>query len=107
MAWRASGQRADEFCAGEGFSAGSLRHWAWLLGLTRRRRGSAKAAAEPLQLARVVRVSRGSKNRAAGGTMILEIGRARVEVSAGVDESLLATVIRILDAQDRAAEALS
>jgi hypothetical protein len=39
--------------------------------------------------------------------MVLEIGRARVEVRAGVDESLLATVIRILDAQERAAEALS
>ena len=39
--------------------------------------------------------------------MIIEIGRARVEVRADVDESSLATVIRVLDAHARGAEARS
>jgi hypothetical protein len=107
MAWRASGQPADEFCASEEFSAGSLRHWAWLLGLTRRRRGSAKTTGQPVQLARVVPVSRASTTSAGGGTMIIEIGRARVEVRADVDESSLAMVIRVLEAHARGAEARS
>lgn len=107
IAWKASRQGADEFCTGEEFSAGSLRHWAWLLGLTRRRRGRPKTAAQSVQLARVVRVNEGSEPRADGGTMFVEIGRARVEVRVGVDEATLATVIRVLDAYDRAAEARS
>jgi hypothetical protein len=107
LAWKASRQGAGEFCAGEEFSAGSLRHWAWLLGLTRRRRGVPKTTAEPVQLARVVRVSGASGSRVDGGTMFIEIGRARVEVRVGVDEATLATVMRVLDAYDRTAEARS
>src|SRR3990170_3079823 len=30
--WRASGQTSEQFCAGQGFSAGLLRHWACRLG---------------------------------------------------------------------------
>jgi hypothetical protein len=39
--------------------------------------------------------------------MFIEIGRARVEVRVGVDEATLATVMRVLDAYDRTAEARS
>ena len=104
IAWKASRQGADEFCAGEEFSAGSLRHWAWLLGLTRRRRKGPKTTAEPVQLARVVRVNGTAATRVDSGTMFIEIGRARVEVGVGVDEATLATVMRVLDAYDRTAE---
>ena len=105
IAWKASRQGADEFCAGEEFSAGSLRHWAWLLGLTRRRRRGPKTTGESVQLARVVRVNGAAATRVDSGTMFIEIGRARVEIRVGVDEATLATVMRVLDAYDRTAEA--
>lgn len=39
--------------------------------------------------------------------MVIQIGRVRLEVRAGVDESTLATVMRVLEAHDRTAEAQS
>jgi transposase len=107
IAWRASGQGADEFCAGKEFSPGSLRQWAWLLGLTRRRGGDRNGAAKRVPLARVVRVKSVSATGPDGGRMFIQIGRARVEVRPGVDESTLAMVMRILESRARAAEAQS
>jgi hypothetical protein len=99
-AWKASGQRADDFCEGEAFSASLLRHWAWRLGLTRGRQARRpEVAAVAVRLARVVRAS--SVASAATprdeGTIRIEVGGARVEVRGAVDEAALAAVMRVLD----------
>jgi hypothetical protein len=54
-AWRASGQTSEDFCATRGFSAGILRHWAWKLGKTRRRRGSYGPKMTPVDHVRLLR----------------------------------------------------
>lgn len=96
MAWRRSGRTGDEFCRGEGYSAGLLRHWAWRLGLTRQRRPStARSAAVTPLLARVVRVPSPSVAER-GGAIRIELGGARVEVSAGADGATLTMVLRTL-----------
>lgn len=84
------------------FSAALLRHWAWRLGLTRRRGKKAEDGVEPVRLARVVRkepptaVGPGEA-RAAGGVIRIEVGRARVEVPVDVDAATLATVLAVLE----------
>jgi hypothetical protein len=96
-AWRRSGQTSDEFCRGEDYAAGLLRHWAWRLGLTRRRRETRLDAAAP-RLARVVRVKAlpvvVDERRAA---IRIEIGRARIDVPAGINEAALVMVLRALE----------
>jgi len=102
-AWKASGQRADEFCEGEEYSASLLRHWAWRLGLTRRRQGrKPKRAPLAVRLARVVRASAAVPTPRDGGTIRIEVGGARVEVRGAVDEAALTTVMRVLDGRARA-----
>ncbi len=98
MAWRRSGQTGDEFCRGEGYSAGLLRHWAWRLGLTRQRRPTAdRSEAGTPRLARVVRVRSGAPSVAERRRAIrIELGGARVEVSAGADGATLTMVLRTL-----------
>jgi hypothetical protein len=99
-AWKASGKRADDFCEGEEYSASLLRHWAWRLGLTRRRQ--ARRTQATVRLARVVRASAVVPTPRDGGTIRIEVGGARVEVRGAVDEAALATVMRVLDGRTRA-----
>lgn len=95
-AWRASGQRSDDFCEGQGFSAALLRHWAWRLGMTRKR-GEHLGAVTPVSLARVVRTSAPERTHGHQEGISIEIGRARIEVRAGVDVATLAAVVAVLD----------
>lgn len=105
MAWRASGQRAEEFSTGKEFTAASLRHWAWQLGLTRRRRSAGQMSqAEQVPLARVVRLAAPSSARSERGSVYIEIDGARVEVRADADEGTLAKVMRALAARRGGAE---
>lgn len=91
--WRASGQTSEQFCAGQGFSAGVLRHWACRLGnrVRKRRTGS------EIRLARVVRVARRKEpSPAVSETVTIEVGRARVSVGPGFSRTMLAGVIEVL-----------
>lgn len=102
--WRASGLRSDDFCAGRGFSAALLRHWAWRLGLTRRRRG-AHGSATPsphIRIARVVRVpsargESGPKVTAVPPALQLAVGDARIVVAPGFDTATLSAVLDVLE----------
>jgi hypothetical protein len=96
--WRASGLSSTEFCAGRGYSAGALRHYAHFL---ERRRGVQRASASDAQPSvRLVRVEAQVDAPAAPApvspaTLTVEIGAARVVVPAGFDA---ATVRAVLDA---------
>jgi hypothetical protein len=104
-AWRASGQRSEDYCAGLGFSAALLRHWAWRLGMTRKRGGvGERSAVAPVPLARVVRTIVPERLRGDQETIRIEIGRARIEVRAGVDVATLAAVVAVLDGRLDTAE---
>lgn len=96
-AWRASGQRSEDYCAGEEFSAALLRHWAWRLGMTRRRGGGKRITAASVPLARVVRPAVPERARSDEAAIRIEIGRARIEVRAGADVAALAVVVAVLD----------
>jgi hypothetical protein len=103
IAWKASGKYADDFCKGEEYSASLLRHWAWRLGLTRRRQARRpERTPVTVRLARVVRASATLPTSRDAGTIRIEVGGARVEVRGAVDEAVLTTVVRVLDAQARA-----
>jgi hypothetical protein len=109
-AWRESGLKSEEFCAGREFSAGLMRHWAWRLGKTRRRRGSLGplgSKSVPVRLARVVRMP---STRDTGGTAVtptgrsavaatlhIEVGCARIAVGAGFDGAILSAVLDVLE----------
>lgn len=93
-AWRASGQRADDFCVGLGCTAGLLRHWAWRLGT--RKRGGHGGTSPRVRLARVVRTGAPDRGRGHQEGVRIEIGRARIDVPAGVDVATLAAVVAVL-----------
>lgn len=102
-AWRASGQRADDFCVGLGCTAGLLRHWAWRLGMTRKRGGHAGVAPR-VRLARVVRTGAPDRARGYQEGIRIAIGRAWIEVPAGVDVATLAAVVAVLERRQDATE---
>jgi hypothetical protein len=103
LAWRASGQRGDDFCAGQGFSPGLLRHWAWRLGMTRKRGGRGDGVS-PVPLARVVRTCAPERTRGHQELIRIEIGRARIDVPAGVDVATLAAVVAVLAGRQETTE---
>ena len=82
-AWRVSGEAADTFSAGRGFSPSTLRWWASRLG--RDARG----------LVRVVTPS-APKVVPRDATIDLEVGGVRVVVRAGFDRALLRDVLDVL-----------
>lgn len=98
--WRASGLSSREFCQGRPFSAGALRHWAYLL-----RQGEAAATAGPpvVRLVRLERATDSSPPARDGGasartesTMTIELGVARVQVPAGFDPATLRAALEAL-----------
>jgi hypothetical protein len=100
QAWRASRKRSDEFCEGRDFSAGLLRHWAWRLGLTRKRRRKEPAAAphRHIQLARVVVPAPSRSSAGSRDGIEVQMGSARVHVRPGFDaETLTTTLTALLD----------
>lgn len=97
-AWRASGETAEQFSAGQGFAVGTLRWWASRLG----RDGTPASAASPgIRLAKLVRSTEPAAAGAAsgrGGAIIIEMhdARVRVLVEAGVDRATLSTVLELV-----------
>ena len=84
--WRRSGLTSEQFCEGQDFKAGLLRHWASRLGNRRAR--------PEIRLARVVRVTEGEAS--VGEGMTIEVGRGRVWVRPGFDRGMLASVVEVL-----------
>ena len=95
-AWRASGLRAVEFCAGRDFTPGALRHQAQ--GQERRRRAEASAEGQPLvRMARVERATEGAAlPEPARGMLTVDVGGARVTVPAGFDAATVRAVLGAL-----------
>lgn len=93
-AWRTSGLSASAYCEGREYSSKSLQWWASKL---RRQGGPGQRlpnGAEPLRLARVVRVA--SDPVPMTGKVVVHVGAARVEVSSGSDRATLAAVFQAL-----------
>ena len=92
-AWRASGERADDFSRDKGYAASTLRWWACKL-------ERAAPAASVVQLARVVRAGTvpPSPSAPARAAIVIEAGPAgaRVVVSADADRATLAMVLDVL-----------
>jgi len=94
-AWRASGQTAARFCEGRDFSVGSLRFWSSRLG-----RSSPETVQPAIRMARVVRRTTAVRARdAAGGSIVLELGGARVAIGAGFDRDALVAVLDVLESR--------
>ena len=88
-AWRASGKSANDFCAEHGYSAKNLVWWS-----SHFRRKSAKR--QRVILARVVRKPR--EVRPTPAVIVVQIGDARIEVTAEADRAALALVFEMLTA---------
>ena len=89
-AWRASGKSASEFCAEHGYSVKNLVWWSSHL----RRKSAPAAKRQRVMLARVVR--KRPVMRPAPAAVVVEIGDARIEVTAGADRGTLALVFEAL-----------
>lgn len=83
--WQASGQSASEFARGKGFSDSGLRYWKARLARSER--------SGPRLMALVPR------SQVADGSVVIEVGSARVRVSRGFDPEVLAAVVRALGEQ--------
>ena len=91
--WRASGQSARQYCEARGYSATTLYWWSSQL-------KRAEGGPEPKKSVRLARVVRKRGVRRAGGMspIIVQVGRARVEVGADADRHALSTVLAALAA---------
>lgn len=92
-AWRASGKSAREFCEGREYSPKRLQWWAWHLG----RSGDEGATSREgrVGFARVVR-KRDTEVGAGAGSIVVQVGGARIEVGARVDRGALAAVLDVV-----------
>ena len=91
-AWRASGERAEEFSRRDGYAASTLRWWASKL-------KHEPPAPPAIQLARVIRtVTAAPAMIDSPATIVIEASAActRIAVSAGADRTTLAMVIEVL-----------
>ena len=89
-AWRASGKNATDFCAEHGYSAKNLVWWSSHF----RRKSAPTAKRQRVILARVVRKPR--EVRPTQAAVVVQIGEARIEVTAGADRAALALVFETL-----------
>jgi hypothetical protein len=80
--WRASGETAEEFASRHGYAASTLHVWSSRVG----------RAQGPRFLRLVPRAATGT----AGAELVVEVGGARVRVTAGFDAGLLTEVVRAL-----------
>src|SRR5882672_932311 len=83
--WKVSGKRAEDFAAGRGFKASTLRFWASRL------RAPAKATA-PSEREPSVRIARVT----VGASLCVVIGAARIEVREGFDRTMLRELVEAL-----------
>lgn len=89
-AWRASGKSANEFCSEYGYSAKNLVWWSSHF----RRKSSPAVKRQRVVLARVVVKPREARPTLAA--VVVQIGHARIEVTAGADRAALALVFETL-----------
>jgi hypothetical protein len=115
LTWRASGLSATAFCEGAEFGAGALRSWSSRFGregkvsrspLGRQRK---KEPGPGVRFARVVTAAATEPeprpepeaaavpSRAAPSVVVVALGQARIEVSAGFEPSLLRAVVGALE----------
>ena len=89
-AWRASGKSAREFCEGRDYSPKRLQWWAWHLG----RSGGERAVPREtsVEFARVIR-KRDADAYGKVGSIVVQVGAARIEVGACADRTALAAVL--------------
>ena len=90
-AWRASGMTASKFCEERGYAATRLYWWSSQL---KRSEGSTKRKAG-VAMARVVR-SGAAEASSPRTPIVIQVGNARVEVTADVDRGVLSTVLQSL-----------
>jgi len=91
--WRASGETAETFSAGEGFAASTLRWWSSKLG---REKATAKPGSCSVGMVQLIRVPAATDApRPAAKAVVVELldARARITVEAGVDTATLKTVL--------------
>ncbi len=91
-AWRASGKKAAEFCAGRDYTAKSLQWWAWHFDGSRSKRPS---SSKRVQFARVV-ARRGAAQTNSVTGVVVHVGGARVEIAVGADHAIVSTVLEAL-----------
>jgi len=93
--WRASGETAAEFSAGQGFAASTLRWWSSRLG----REAGGRAATAMVRIAQLVRVPDAVTARPSAVVIELLDASARITVETGVDRETLAAVLAAIDAR--------
>lgn len=93
--WRASGLKAQEFCAGRGYSAKCLWHWSSKLG---RADAGAPIRKPAVRLMRVARQRAASTPSAASvaSNMVVEMDGVRLTLHGQVDAQALRTVVTTL-----------
>ena len=99
--WKASGLTSVAYCEGKPFTAGGLRHWAYLLRQVTPRQPVALAA--QVRVAKVVPIPRPAPAVVAPSqapeTLVVEVGNARIAVRPGFDRATLAAVVEVLSAR--------
>ncbi len=90
--WRASGETAEIYSTGRGFTAGTLRWWASRL----RRKDT--IAGQVVRLAQVVRTAPRQQDEAPRGAIVIELldARVRITVASDTDREMLAMVLELL-----------
>jgi hypothetical protein len=85
--WRASGETAEAFSAGRGWSAKTLRWWS-----SRLRREA------PTPVVRVAQLVRSPSDPIGGGAIVVEDldARLRITIEAGADRDTLAVVLALV-----------
>jgi hypothetical protein len=91
--WRASGQTAKAFCEGKEFAEGGLRYWSSRLN----RREPEKSPARSVRMARVIRTVH-AMTTTVESALVVEVGRARIEVRRGFDAQILRAIVDALGA---------
>jgi transposase-like protein len=100
-AWRESGKSAEDFSAGKGFEASTLRYWASRLQIGAKAAAPASAPSR-VPMARVIRRTRGraadspAAETTLSGELAVVVGGARIAVVRGFDAELLREVVLAL-----------
>ena len=89
VAWRESGESAEQFGARHGLPARRLRWWDRRLGSTASGSGSANTSVALVPIEVIQRDER-------DGTIEVDVGEFKVRVARGVDPDALRTVIEVL-----------
>ena len=95
--WRASGETAEIYSTGRGFTAGTLRWWASRL------RREDTITGPVVRLAQVVRARPVQRDEVPRGTAVIELldARVRIRVASDTDRAVLAMVLDVLDRRGR------